>query len=121
MNKELEANTTLSHYRIVSKIGAGGMGEVYRARDSRLDREVAIKLLGELQTQSAHRYVSSASLALVYGALGDKEKAFAWLEKEVAERTRRPTLFSVHPLWHDLRDDPRFADLVRRVGLAKMD
>src|SRR5450432_3555826 len=45
MNNELAANTTLSHYRIVSKIGAGGMGEVYRAHDARLDREVAIKLL----------------------------------------------------------------------------
>jgi len=41
----LSPNTTLGHYTIISKIGAGGMGEVYRARDTRLDREVAIKVL----------------------------------------------------------------------------
>jgi serine/threonine protein kinase len=41
----LQAGARLGPYEVVSLIGAGGMGEVYRARDTRLDRKVAVKVL----------------------------------------------------------------------------
>jgi serine/threonine protein kinase len=69
MNQELEANTTLSPYRIVKQLGAGGMGEVYRAQDARLDREVAIKVLPASFANDADRLRRFEVEAKATGAL----------------------------------------------------
>jgi serine/threonine protein kinase len=59
-----ESGTRLGPYEIIAPIGAGGMGEVYRARDIRLDRTVAIKVLtGALAADSESRQASSTKHA----------------------------------------------------------
>jgi len=69
MNKELPAGSTLSHYRIVSKIGAGGMGEVYCARDMKLGRDVAIKVLPAAFSDDSERLRRFEQEAQAAGAL----------------------------------------------------
>ncbi len=51
----LEIGSRLGHYNVTALIGEGGMGEVYRARDTKLDRDVALKVLPEAFTQDPDR------------------------------------------------------------------
>jgi len=66
LSQALAANSTISHYRIVSQIGVGGMGEVYLAQDTKLDRKVALKILPEAvasKRHRMHRFVQEAKAA----------------------------------------------------------
>ncbi len=83
-------------------------------------RDEALKLLDEIEKERECQYVQSVVFALAYGALGDMDKAFEWLEKDVNERAIYPAYYAVDPTYDDLKDDPRFATLKQRVALAKM-
>jgi serine/threonine-protein kinase len=81
-------------------------------------RDEAMKILDRLKELAQQRYVSPHEMAILYAGLGEKEQAFVWLEKAYAERSWRLPNLKVEPRFDGLRSDPRFADLVRRVGLA---
>jgi TolB-like protein/Flp pilus assembly protein TadD len=77
----------------------------------------ALTILRDLLQMSSRQYVSPYSIALVYAGLEDRDEAFRWLDKAYEERSVRLINIAVHPRFAGLRDDPRFAALVRRTGL----
>jgi len=81
------------------------------------NRVEAVRVLGELKTQARRGYVIPAKVALLYAALGDTDSTFAWLERGYEGRDAYMTFLKVEPLYDTVRNDPRFARLVRRVGL----
>jgi tetratricopeptide (TPR) repeat protein len=83
------------------------------------ERNRALRGLEQLRAASTQRYVPAVSYALVYVGLGEKEQAFTWLEKACEERTNFLAYLKVHAIWDPLRSDPRFKDLLRRVGLSQ--
>lgn len=72
----LSAGTRLGPYEILSPLGAGGMGEVYRARDTRLEREVAIKVLPESVSADPDR-LSARTLERIHPEKRCRERRFA--------------------------------------------
>jgi len=73
----------------------------------------------EMRKQLAnHRYVDPADIAYDYAALGDKEQTFAWLDKAEAEKSGGLEVVKVVPAIDPWRSDPRYLDLLKRIGLT---
>jgi len=94
----------------------GALAHVY-ARAGQ--REEALKLVGELKRIEAEErgYVAPFGIIWAYAGLGDKDQAFALLERAAEEHSDRIVWLNVDPLLEPLRSDLRFHDLVHRVGL----
>jgi serine/threonine-protein kinase len=82
-------------------------------------RDEAMKLLNQLKRESAERYVPSFAFALIYIGHNEKEEAFVWLEKGVAERSSYASSYAIDPVLDDLRSDPRFKDMLKRLNLPE--
>jgi TolB-like protein/Tfp pilus assembly protein PilF len=93
----------------------GALGHAYGLNGNRIR---ALSILDELEEQSKRRYVSSYSRAVVYVGLDERDLAFQWLEKAVGERSAMLTCLKIGCEFDGLRGDPRFPDLLRRVGFT---
>ena len=80
-------------------------------------RDEALRMLDQLKEMAKQRYVPAYSFTIVYVGLGEKDQALQWLEREYQDRAVELLSLKVDPLLDSLRSDPRFADLVRRMGL----
>ena len=80
-------------------------------------RAEALAILKELEERYAGRKAIAKDLAGVYAGLGEKDQAFAWLEKSLEQRSGELPYITTHFHFEDLRSDPRYAALVRRMGL----
>ncbi|HLL77202.1 MAG TPA: tetratricopeptide repeat protein [Pyrinomonadaceae bacterium] len=82
-------------------------------------RAEAQTALNELKKLSTQKYVPSHNIAMIYSGLNEKDETFVWLEKAYEERGVHLSYLKVDPLWDKFRSDPRFQDLLRRVGLPQ--
>ncbi|MFN0084996.1 MAG: TPR end-of-group domain-containing protein [Blastocatellia bacterium] len=76
-------------------------------------------LLEELQRRSKAEHASALSMASAHAGLDDREKAFSWLEKAYINRDEELVFLHGDPQFDKLRSDPRFIDLLRRLGLSR--
>jgi TolB-like protein/Tfp pilus assembly protein PilF len=81
------------------------------------ERSAALRIIEELTSASKHSFIPAFLYALVYAGLEDKDQAFGWLEKAYEERFNRLAYLKQDALWDPLRSDPRFIDMLRRLGI----
>jgi eukaryotic-like serine/threonine-protein kinase len=97
-------------------LGTLGLAHVYAMSGKKAEAQ---KTLAELLELSKQRYVSPAHIATIYAALGDKDQAFAWLEKAYEGNDGILVRLKVDSRFDSLRTDPRFGELVKRIGLPQ--
>lgn len=92
-------------------------GYVYGLSGRRGDADATLARMDSMARRG--QYVTAYAVALVHASLGNRDSAFAWLERGVRERTHWLVWLQRDPRWAPIRGDPRFAALVREVGLPK--
>lgn len=92
------------------------IGNVYGVSGNKAEAQ---KILESLVALSSNKFVTSYGVALVNMGLGDKEKAFEWLNKAYEERSHWLVWLRSDPRWDSIRTDKRFIELVSRVGLPR--
>ncbi len=97
-----------------NQLVADGLGWVYAVSGRRAE---ALKIAKEVEELSSHTYVDFYQLATIYAGLGDKDEVFRLLEKGYGERSAGMPFLAVDPFWDNVRSDPRYAELLRRMGL----
>jgi TolB-like protein/Tfp pilus assembly protein PilF len=112
--RELQEAVTLSEGRTPRAVAH--LAYAYALAGRRSDAQ---NLLAKLQEISKQRYVHPVLMARVYAGLGQKQDAFEWLEKAYQVHGRDLLELKYDPRFASLRTDPRFVDLVRRIGLPQ--
>jgi eukaryotic-like serine/threonine-protein kinase len=90
---------------------------LWLARSGR--RDEASKLLSELKQEATRNYVQGYTFAIIYIGLGDKQEALNWLEKHMADRAETASAYAVTSELDDLRSEPRFKDMLKRMNLPE--
>ena len=83
------------------------------------ERDSVEAIIRQLESSSGSlgTYVSPYGTATIYAALGEKDRAFKFLDRAIADRSEDVPLLKIDPRMAPLRDDPRFRELLSRVGL----